>query len=343
MMRLILVFFLVIGSSSIASAEEHYVFESGTIELLDYDGNPFEVTVRPGITSTYKVKVVQGPSMYQRNYLVEICEVKVAGCSPFKIGTYNMEKSQLEKLTKVEGSVSTIQDLLSTASGVGTIEEVECPDCNPNVLHDDTPPMFIKVGGPGGATASIALRKQVGGLVAHKSFNRMCKTFINSNGDLGRAGNEVVRAVNNYASSCMNTKLDVSNVCPNFKKFTQGEKDLFWVYVFASIAQHESSCDAGESARGVNDKADGLFQMEYSFSQRRDAGRDRNLCKTRGPHDSQDIRFQTECSVSIIRDINCKYGKPLDWKKGYWHLLRNNSSFGIGKKIRKFPGCYSRV
>jgi hypothetical protein len=184
------------------------------------------------------------------------------------------------------------------------------------------------------------LNKQVGALIAKAPFNKRCnQLFINTKGEVGVAGQEIIKAVQNHASQCLYNDLDVSSICPKYKNFSTAQKDSFWVYAFASVAQFESSCNPTADAAGTNDVADGLFQMEYSWKQRRSAGRDRKLCKASGPYDSQDIKFQAECSISILRDTNCKFGWPLDGRKGYWHLLRSNSSFKIGKTMMNFPGC----
>lgn len=188
--------------------------------------------------------------------------------------------------------------------------------------------------------ADANLYRSIGAIIGQKPFNRRCnQLFINKEGKLGEAGREIIDAVQKHASKCLYNDLNVSSICPNYRSFNNTQKDAFWVYAFASVAQFESSCNPAVDAQGTNDVADGLFQMEYSFRQRKAAGRSRELCKTAGPHPSQDIKFQAQCSISILRDTNCKFGWPLDGRKGYWHLLRSNSSFKIGNTMKKFPGC----
>ena len=189
----------------------------------------------------------------------------------------------------------------------------------------------------------INLYRKIGKVIGE--FNTKCnQLFISKDGGLGEAGREIRDAVQNHGSQCLYNDIDVSSVCPNYRSFNLKEKDAFWVYAFASIAHKESSClPSNQNPNGTNDVADGLFQMEFSYTARRSAGRDPDLCKTSGPHPSGDIKFQAQCSISVLRDTNCRLGWPLDGPHGYWHLLRSNAKSKNGTivdLIKKFPGCY---
>lgn len=217
-----------------------------------------------------------------------------------------------------------------------------CPP--PDVAHGRgqiTPVQGNDGTGPLNSGADIEnLKRRLGAIIAGDDYNRRCgDLFFNTEGEIGEAGREIISAVQEHASQCLYNQLDVSSVCPNYRSFTPEQKDLFWAFGFAGVAQHESSCNPDEDAQGVNDVADGLFQMEFSWAQRRSAGRDRELCVAYRPGtDSQNIRFQAQCSISILRDIHCEqYQLPLNSRHGYWHLLRGEGA--IVDKWKQFPGC----
>lgn len=233
-------------------------------------------------------------------------------------------------------------DMQSTAQGAGSIDDLLCTNAA-YTSGDGSMGQLWQVGT--GARSTTHLRQVHGAILQQREFSRGCSNmFIKPNGDLGRGGKAVLDAVRAHGGRCFyDGGIDVSSLCPRFGTFTREEKEVFWVFVFASIAHHESSCIETRQARGVNGLADGLFQMEYGRTHRANAGRNPNLCKTRTGVNTQDLTFQAECSVSILKDTNCKYGKSLDWNQGYWHLLRRKTSFGIGKKILKFKGCHQDI
>ncbi len=166
----------------------------------------------------------------------------------------------------------------------------------------------------------IALRDDdlvVPAIANSSKFSRGCRNFIDEYGNLGAFGRRLLEAIDTvekeykdtYNSSCFYNDIDVSSICPNFKDLTEPMKKKFWAYAFASIAEAESSCNpTGHNRNGTNDRADGLFQLEFSWDQRRTSGRDERFCRTeKGGTNTQDLRFQAECATSIMRDLQCVY------------------------------------
>ena len=171
-----------------------------------------------------------------------------------------------------------------------------------------------------------------------RKFNQKCQAFIDENGQLGEWGVQLLQTISRVDNDCFFQQLDVTGLCPRFPQMNRIEKSKFWVWVFASIAQKESSCNPSAQTRGFYGEADGLFQLEHSYALRRGSGRDPDLCRTRGPTDSQDVTFQFECAVSIFRDVHCKQNRPIEYKGGYWEKMRGTRR-GISALIKQFPGC----
>ncbi|MES2769210.1 MAG: hypothetical protein V4596_08695 [Bdellovibrionota bacterium] len=214
---------------------------------------------------------------------------------------------------------------------------------------------------PQGPELSAAEKKQIGDRMAAKlqykgGFNAMCSAFIQKNGELGPLGKKFIQAMKKVGWQYFDggpLSIDYSSVCPNYKNFSNAKKEYLQAWFGASMAQEESSCNPNESAKGANDIADGLFQMEFSAQQRKAAGRNPKFCPHTGI-DSKDITFQMECTASILKDINAKQNRGLTYRSGYWDKLRGTNVWTwtrkkTGKKhtvvpeiswhIMDFPGC----
>jgi hypothetical protein len=165
-----------------------------------------------------------------------------------------------------------------------------------------------------------------------------CRRLIQSDGSLGDWGQEMVRAINRVGSGCFYNQANFSSVCPNYSRFNQERKTQFLAFLFASIAHYESSCRLNARAQGTNDIADGLFQLEHSFSQRRRAGRHPQFCATGGPTNTQALRFQMECGMSIFHAGYCARNGVVGETSWYWQKL-NRPTRQITRMARRFPYC----
>jgi hypothetical protein len=178
-------------------------------------------------------------------------------------------------------------------------------------------------------------------VVLDSRFNARCRNFIDSGGDLGPWGKKIVSTIHNIENNaCFTSGALVEDLCPKYSSLSDEEKDLFWVWAYASIAQVESSCDTeAKNHNATYGRADGLFQLEYSRSLRRQSGRDAVYCRTTIPYPTTKVDFQIECTTSIIKDVHCSSEPPrsLNWQSGYWHRLRGDGT--ITQKIRSFPLC----
>ncbi len=166
---------------------------------------------------------------------------------------------------------------------------------------------------------------------------RACNNFVNNNG-LGTYGRQLQSALGRVGTSCFfSGGINFTNLCPNYNSFNNGRKMQFIAFLFASMAFYESSCNPRAQAQGTNDIADGLLQLEYSQSQRRDAGRNAVHCATNRGVNTQDIGFQMECGASIFKDGYCGTGRIPGSHSWYWQKLNGNRS--ITRMARRFPFC----
>lgn len=170
-----------------------------------------------------------------------------------------------------------------------------------------------------------------------------CDSFIDSNGEFGAYGTRLIQAIRDVNRDCFYEKIDFSYLCPKYSTFNDQRKSQFLAFLFASMATFESSCyPTAQNSAGTNDVADGLFQLEYSQSARRAAGRHPTYCATQRSVDSQSLDFQMECSVSIFATTHCGTGRvPGKYSGDYWQKLRPGKSGDreITRLAKMFPHC----
>lgn len=185
-----------------------------------------------------------------------------------------------------------------------------------------------------------------------RHFNSSCTNFIKRDGSYGPWGQEMVKAMRDveaakgksiffgsgpsaikFGQRCKNTRY--------FQSLSRGQQEHIWVWLWASIAQAESSCNPNVDARGIwnprfgrYNKADGLFQLEYHTSTRNANGRDRRFCPDRT--NTKAITFQMQCAASIMADNQA--GEYVKDSGSYWQKLRLNGG-QIFNLLRRHPLC----
>ena len=196
-----------------------------------------------------------------------------------------------------------------------------------------------------------------------KVMNDKCKNLIDDKGVVGPWGARLLEAMDTVdrgmdklnttedkgefmrgadfdlpGRSCFYDQIDMTPACPKFNTFSMERKKQVYLFMFAALAQKESSCNPKEQGQGVNGLADGLFQLEYSRALRDGSGRPRDYCKTNSSVDSQDLTFQFNCTAATLHMVNCTGGySDINTTKGYWHKLRGNR--WVIQKTKTFPGC----
>lgn len=160
------------------------------------------------------------------------------------------------------------------------------------------------------------------GLKLDARFNPRCGNFINKKG-IGEWGKHMISAAHRVAPNCFYGRNLYGSLCPNYLDLPQEKKEAMTALAFAAMGQVESTCNPKASAKGTNDIADGIFQLEYSASQRDDAGRDEKWCRTNQTVDTQSWEFQSECAASIVKDRICKFGAYFFGPRSYWQELKS--------------------
>lgn len=201
------------------------------------------------------------------------------------------------------------------------------------------------------STSGTGIRDQIASLTGAVGSNYiplpgrasqgLCSQFIQPNGQLGDYGRRTlaaIQAVDPGGRCFLGGGIAWSqHVCPGYRNFSPRERERFWVYAFAAIAHDESSCNPNVSGDGG--ASDGLFQMEYSNWKRRYRGQE---CYPRQPINTRGLKFQFECTASIMRDINCgRSNRPLGNGNGntiFWSQLQSTRG-DISRMIKSYPGC----
>lgn len=176
----------------------------------------------------------------------------------------------------------------------------------------------------------------------------VCEDFIQSDGSYGSWGKEVVSYFDSHDSSLFlkdefpGMRAGISS-CPNWHNMNQDQRKHYWVWVMASIARVESTCNPmarnGKATHGV---AVGLMQLNEKPSARKWRG---GNC--RGA-EVLSVRKNLHCSLDIMSELLSAADGRYEsngqlWGKGsasYWKRLREESDGGeIGEFIRLHPFC----
>jgi hypothetical protein len=145
-----------------------------------------------------------------------------------------------------------------------------------------------------GPTYVPEIRREVAknvGTDASTTFAKGCDNFITKDGQLGTWGKWALAMIKSKPES-FGDKIpsDITRWCPKYPSMEKDQKDLYWVWILASMASQESTCVAGPqgNGKGPNGTAYGLFQLEY------------NKCpKARNLNNAQD---NITCAVDLLAD-----------------------------------------
>lgn len=175
--------------------------------------------------------------------------------------------------------------------------------------------------------------------------NADCTSFIKSDGTYGPWGTTVKDYISKSpARSYFLNPSHIAEVCPRFDKFSEQEKDHFWVWTIAAISWDESRCISGRrNTHASNGVATGLLQLDEQKKARYWRGPSCNV-KSVAKADSN-----IKCGLDIL-------GELLKGKKGvykgsgaifrsksknasYWEKLTRPGGGTIGKLIESYPNC----
>ncbi|POB12696.1 hypothetical protein [Halobacteriovorax sp. DA5] len=190
-----------------------------------------------------------------------------------------------------------------------------------------------------------------------KYFNKDCQMFITEDGKEGVWGQMITEYIENESGAAEMFLYDeikgmtaAPYTCPNWYNLNNEQRKRFWVWMFASIAQVESSCDPTKVNTGrvpdATDRPTGLFQL----NRKKDARywRGKNCQFASGYETTIEPRNQVRCSMDIMYDILLakkgiyKANGKIFPTNSYWEKLRpNHSQTGgpIGELARMYPPC----
>lgn len=162
-----------------------------------------------------------------------------------------------------------------------------------------------------------------------------CAGFVNSKGQLGSWGRFLQQTLSRSRQSTLfsNSIGDQGRVCPRFGRMTDAEKEDFYVWLVASMANYESSCRPSARARGVNGTAAGLLQLHLHHEHLYGCRRGMNSLN---PH--QNI----ECGLTILNADIARTKKFFPGRNNYWEVLRPHTRAGKAtlKLVKSYMKCY---
>ncbi|WP_372653958.1 hypothetical protein [Halobacteriovorax sp.] len=188
-------------------------------------------------------------------------------------------------------------------------------------------------------------------------FNEKCTGFIKRNGEEGEWGKIITDYIeekggkdSNFLDDEVRGMTAQPRTCPNWYNLNTEERKRFWIWMMASIAQVESSCDKNQVNTGAvpnsSDRPRGLFQLNTLKKNR--SWRGENCKFPSGETDTIKPRNQILCSMDIMNELlkgrrgMYKANGRIFPTNSYWEKLRPaHSSTGgpIGELVRKFPLC----
>lgn len=167
---------------------------------------------------------------------------------------------------------------------------------------------------------------------------RSCMNFIRADGTLGPFGQAIVKNIQNKENFYNpKAKGGLTSVCKNWNSLSKSEKEIFWVWAFASIANDESSCNASVVVPGMpGRKAAGLLQIEH---QPRNRNFRQSACSRLSAKETLNSEKNIACGVAMMNGFLGDTSKTFLFTKGsYWHHLRSNTQF-IKKYLDQNPVC----
>lgn len=177
-----------------------------------------------------------------------------------------------------------------------------------------------------------------------------CDKFISSSesGGYGPWGKEIVSYLDDkgddsiFYQNSLSGMNDGVKACPNWEKMNKDEKQHFWVWVMASIAHVESTCNPkARNGQATNGAAVGLLQLDERASARKWRGSNCGVKSVTNPKEN------LRCGLDILEEL--LKGKEGEYKSSgeiwgkrsgsYWQHLRKNKGGEISDLILLNPFC----
>jgi hypothetical protein len=177
-----------------------------------------------------------------------------------------------------------------------------------------------------------------------------CNKFISTDesGGYGPWGNEIISYLKEKGDDSIFFNNGLSGMkegvaaCSNWDKMDKNEKEHFWVWVMASIAHIESTCNPkARNGNATNGAAVGLLQLDERSSARKWRGHNCDVKSVAEPKNN------LRCGLDILEEL--LKGKDGDYKSNgeiwgphsnsYWQHLRKKDGGDISDLIKLNPFC----
>ncbi|MDR3606927.1 MAG: hypothetical protein P4M08_06045 [Oligoflexia bacterium] len=187
-------------------------------------------------------------------------------------------------------------------------------------------------------TASILTSTQP--LVPGALWSTDCEDFIDSDGNYGKWGEALYNTLGqNGTEEILASKIgDMSVICPKYYDFDDVGRKNFWIWLAASVAMEESSCNPEIHTSGPNGTAAGLWQLD--LGNRNPVQHER--C---GSISAYDGTVNIKCGLSMLNwytEIDARNSrKIIYWHGNYWQTLHpgNPSQTRTNRLIRMYHAC----
>ncbi len=244
--------------------------------------------------------------------------------------------------TEPPAATEPVQTSVPTAAPLeaGTASSDDCPECD--AARDQANSGAANAESLGNTvrdqiTPQIYNSESSGAQPLTRGFDSACQAFIKPNGEYGPYGQKVLREISRYPDFLADSR-GTANFCPNFNSFSDAQKRRFWVWLSASVAQQEATCNPDARAplwMNANGHASGLFQIEERVNLRngRDSQYGGNFCSG----DAYDVDVNIRCGIRMMKDLVDNGDGPYAHRNNYWSSLR---SPGVARRlISQFEDC----
>ncbi|AUN98912.1 hypothetical protein C0V70_12530 [Bacteriovorax stolpii] len=177
-----------------------------------------------------------------------------------------------------------------------------------------------------------------------------CDKFISTSksGGYGPWGREIVGYLEAkgddsiFYSNDLNGMSSGVKACPNWEKMNKDEKQHFWVWVMASIAHIESTCDPkARNGQATNGAAIGLLQLDERASARKWRGPNCGVKSVSNP--KENLRCGLDILEELLKGKQGEYKSNGEiWGRGsssYWQHLKKKDGGEISDLIQLNPFC----
>jgi hypothetical protein len=167
-------------------------------------------------------------------------------------------------------------------------------------------------------------------------WSTQCDNIIAPDGTLGPWGKylETILQPDAYPILFDGELTDLDTYCPRFSQMNPADQEEFWVYLIASVAFKESSCNPKVSAPGVDgNTASGLLQM--AVGKESEWGCPKNMSST---NPDQNLN----CGLKImVEDFDRNHTIFAKSGKNYYQSLHTNTDgAAVRKRLANYEPCH---